>query len=270
MNNKDFWLSISSIVTNGFRPEGLATLEEYAEWFISGKLIYERFSQTEQYGCVNGGAVHVIASLLSGAEIKADCLTAPIGSFQRELECAEAQACRIEQWAKAAGCWIDHTEQNLTQLLGEQIAEGGEAHVYDNGTLVVKAIGLDYFIYPELALDRISLHNAYFPQTSMQVLGFGRDSTDRFQVIVQQPFIHGSRMSDDDIRNYAERLGFRLVNPTNWTYATDRIYLSDMHDENVICSARGNVFVIDCDIRINTPELRAGGTQRLSHAISIK
>lgn len=269
MNNKDFWRSISDIASNGFQPEGLTTLEKYAEWFISGKLVYERFSQTEQYGCINGGAIHVIASLLAGAEIKADSLTAPIGSFKREFECAEAQARRIEQWAKAADCWIDDTEYKLSQLLGEQLAEGGEAHVYDNGTAVVKAIGLDYFIYPELAFDRISLHNAYFPQTSMQVLGYGRDSAGRFLVIVQQPFIHGKRMNDNQIKNYAERLGFKLVNPTNWTYATDRIYLSDMHDENVICSMKGNIFVIDCDIRINTPELKAGGTQHLSHFVRI-
>ena len=39
---------------------------------------------------------------------------------------------------------------------------------------------------------------------------------------------------------------------------------SDMHDENVIRSDSGNVFVIDCDIRINTPELKCGGVRNLS------
>jgi hypothetical protein len=41
--------------------------------------------------------------------------------------------------------------------------------------------------------------------------------------------------------------------------STPEIYLSDLHDENVIHSKEGNVFVVDCDIRINTPELRCGG-----------
>ena len=49
-----------------------------------------------------------------------------------------------------------------------------------------------------------------------------------------------------------------------WTYATPDIYLSDMHDENVIRSAAGSIFVVDCDIRINTPELRNGGTRQLT------
>ena len=42
------------------------------------------------------------------------------------------------------------------------------------------------------------------------------------------------------------------------------IYLSDLHDENVIKSVNGNVFVIDCDIRINTPELKLGGIRQLT------
>ena len=43
-----------------------------------------------------------------------------------------------------------------------------------------------------------------------------------------------------------------------------RIYLSDMHDENVIRSETGAICVVDCDIRINTPELREGGTRQLT------
>ena len=64
------------------------------------------------------------------------------------------------------------------------------------------------------------------------------------------------------------QMGFELKNPRNWTYATSDIYLSDMHDENVIRSNRSNtIFVVDCDIRINTPELKQGGTRKLSGEI---
>ena len=60
-------------------------------------------------------------------------------------------------------------------------------------------------------------------------------------------------------------MGFELKNPRNWTYATPEIYLSDMHDENVIRSNHSDtIFVVDCDIRINTPELRQSGTRILS------
>ena len=59
MNNKDFWESIHAIIAEGFTPEGLQKLDYYAEQFINGRLVYQRFS-------------HVIASLLAGAESQAD------------------------------------------------------------------------------------------------------------------------------------------------------------------------------------------------------
>lgn len=83
-------------------------------------------------------------------------------------------------------------------------------------------------------------------------------------IIVEQPFIKGTHVSDSEISTFAQNLGFKQINPKNWTYATAEIYLSDLHDENVIRSEEGNIFVVDCDIRINTPELRCGGVRKLT------
>ena len=47
MNNADFWASVRQIVAEGFTPEGLLKLDNYAEQFISGKLVYQRFSPQE-------------------------------------------------------------------------------------------------------------------------------------------------------------------------------------------------------------------------------
>ena len=183
MTNEDFWQSILNIIHQGYTQNGLSKLEEYAENFISQRLVYKRFSPSEQHGCIEGGTNHVIASILAGAETPTNQLT--------------AQAERIEQWAKKTGCWIDNTDITIPKLLGEEIAQGGEAHVYDNGATLVKVIGLDYFVQPILALDRITLHNAYFPATRMIVLGFGRNKYGMFDIIVEQPFIQGSRMNDN-------------------------------------------------------------------------
>lgn len=265
MNNSDFWASMALIIKEGFTPEGLAKLERYAEQFISGQLVYQRFSPHEQHGCAAGGTSHVIATLLSGAKTKADQdATGKDGDFKRELQRGAEQAERIERWAKKVGIWTDQVDTVLPNALGEQIAEGGEAHVYDNGTTLVKSIGLDYFILPSLALDRISLHNTYFPETCLTVIGFGRTTDGDFKIIVEQPFIEGIPVSDNEIAKFMQNMGFTLRNSRNWTYATPNIYLSDMHDENVIQSTSGTIFVIDCDIRINTPELREGGIRQLT------
>ena len=269
MNNADFWASVRTIIAEGFTPGGLLKLDDYAAEFISGKLVYQRFSPQEQHGCSAGGNANVIASLLAGAEAGTDCQNpAALSDYERECQLGAKQEAAIEQWAKAVGLWTQDVDSQLTLTLGEQIAEGGEAKVYDHGSTLVKSIGLDYFIQPIFALDRITLHNTYFPETRLNVIGFGRDSNSEFKIIVEQSFIDGEPVSDEDISNYMRLMGFELKNPRNWTYATPDIYLSDMHDENVIRSAAGNLFVVDCDIRINTPELRQSGTRQLTTEVS--
>ena len=85
-----------------------------------------------------------------------------------------------------------------------------------------------------------------------------------------QTFIDGQPVSDEEIADYMRQMGFELKNPRNWTYATPDIYLSDMHDENVIRSNKSNtIFVVDCDIRINTPGLRQGGTRLMLNTVVV-
>ena len=95
MTNNEFWLSIREIIDNDFSDEGLTKLDEYAEQFISGRLVYKRFSPAEQHGCDEGGTSHVIASILAGAEVGSDKCTAPIGSFKREQQCGAVQERRV-------------------------------------------------------------------------------------------------------------------------------------------------------------------------------
>jgi hypothetical protein len=269
MINVDFWASIEKIINSGFQPDGLLKLDEYAELFSTRGLLYKRFSPKEQHGCSEGGPIHVIATLLAGAEDRADSIPSSISDFKRQCKRAEKQAETIELWAKSIDVWIDNVDEKLAQSLGAYIADGGEALVYDGGSKLIKVIGLDYFIEPILALDRISLHNAYFPETKMTVSAFGRTAGGEFKIIVEQQFIKGNQISIETIEKFVQKMGFKLINPRNWTYATPEIYLSDLHDENVIQSDKGNVFVIDCDIRINVPELKCGGIRKYSTEVEL-
>ncbi len=269
MNNSEFWESINNIVENGFNDNGLNKLDEYADKFNERKLLYKRFSPKEQYGCSAGGTTHVIATLLAGRKDSADTIIPEIGDFKRELQQAEKQAETITAWAKKTGLWIPDINNFLKHTFGDKIAEGGEATIFDNGTSLIKAIGLDYFIQPIYALDRISLHNAIFPETKLTVIGFGADLNNEFKIVASQPFIKGVQPSVYVIRRYLEKLGFELINPTNWTYSNSSIYLSDVHDENVIKGHDGSMFVIDCDIRINIPSLKANGNRILFSNVEI-
>ena len=107
MNNADFWASIRAIIDEGFTPKCLLKLDGYAEQFISGKLVYQRFSPQEQYGCSAGGTTNVIASLLAGAEAGSDSENqAAFDDYQRECQLGAQQEAVIEKWAKAVGLWM--------------------------------------------------------------------------------------------------------------------------------------------------------------------
>ncbi|MDE7440737.1 MAG: hypothetical protein K2M69_01040 [Muribaculaceae bacterium] len=117
MTNKDFWQSIDSIITSGFNPAGRIRLEEYATEFITSRLLLQRFSSFEQYGCTKGGLTHVIATLLAGAEDTTDYEAQGIFGFKRELQQAAKQAERIETWARKAGVWIDDVDISLFEVV---------------------------------------------------------------------------------------------------------------------------------------------------------
>lgn len=85
MTNNEFWSSVSAIISNGFNNEDLVKLENYAEQFINRQLLFERYTQSEQYGCAEGGRLHVIVTILAGAETPADKLTASRGSFKKMM-----------------------------------------------------------------------------------------------------------------------------------------------------------------------------------------
>ena len=200
MNNADFWASVRAIIAEGFTPEGLHKLDIYAAEFISGRLVYQRFSPQEQHGCATGGHANVIASLLAGAEVGTDSPdSSALSNYERECQRGAKQEAAIEQWAKVVGLWTNDVDEQLPQALGEQIAEGGEAKVYDHGATLIKSIGLDYFIQPIFALDRIALHNTYFPETRLTVIGFGRNRKGEFKVIAEQPFIDGQPVSKAEL-----------------------------------------------------------------------
>ncbi len=101
MNNADFWASVRTIIDEGFTPGGLQKLDTYAEQFISGRLVYQRFSPREQHGCTAGGETNVIASLLAGAETGTDNTTSPtLSDYERECQCGTQQETTIEQWLR--------------------------------------------------------------------------------------------------------------------------------------------------------------------------
>lgn len=94
-------------------------------------------------------------------------------------------------------------------------------------------IGLDYFVQPVFALDRISLHNAFFPETRLKVIGFGKTKDNNFQILVEQPFIIGVGAKETEITGFVEQLGFKLINPLV-SQPNTIVFPSEMHNLNTV------------------------------------
>jgi len=100
MNNTDFWKSIRTIIAEGFKSESLLKLDFYAEQFISGRLVYQRFSPQEQHGCAAGGTTNVIASLLAGAEAGSDSPNSPaLSDYKRDCQLGARQESMTGTWS---------------------------------------------------------------------------------------------------------------------------------------------------------------------------
>lgn len=221
--------------------------------------VFERLPRDIQQGLRSGGRAHVTASLLCRAE-ESTGRDSGESRFSEE-EVAARQTSALKKWAQMSGLWHDNYEQDLISSDHPFYREGGESRVFDDGASVIKLISTSYYSSPQELLDRISLHNAFFESTRMEVIGFGRDSLGRFCTAVRQPFIIGHAVSKDKVTELAAELGQKLIESalSGNDYSSKYIYLADLNDENVIEDPEGNLHVIDCDIRLNTPQLGLGG-----------
>ena len=185
---------------------------------------------------------------------------------------AESQA-RLVDYAKANGIWDDNIEQTLDERYGtgegQKNTDGGEAVVWFDRKrgVAVKAIGLDYYGSPTLALERIELHNKYFPDTELSLVGFGEipDITNGsgevelygrpFNLVVEQPLIDAAQeLTKKEIRSRLEAQGFKFIADRggaglDMETPDGKAIVSDLHERNVFGKPNGALRVIDCDIR---------------------
>ena len=222
-------------------------------------------------GLQKGSRLHVAASIIAQrggctepeTSLSSDCLG--VQSLIQEL--------LIESWAKHNSCWIDSTGSYLRNKYGERIGSGSESVVFMDGADVVKEWRTYKYESLQLALDRITIHNAVFPETFLKVEGFGRTDSGDFSILVRQPFIliNGDLVSDEEVVEYMKSIGFVEsqgyggYNPSiHSEYVNTDFYIADLHKENIVRfvypSGETYFFVIDCVAYFNTPGLGLEGS----------
>lgn len=231
----------------------------------------KRLRKAEEQGRVSSGEINEIATTVLSRLHEAVGEKYGTNSSQYTRIVNEEEAF-LEDLSKEGGFWVDDADKQY----GDYYSNGQENVVYinpKNTSEVVKLNngGLDAN-WLEF-LDRVALHNAYFPSTAYTVEGFGKTSKGEFVAILKQPFIQANAPTSQEINDYMTQRGFERLSKYDdsiiGTVEEDRsfidkkngIIVEDLHLGNVMKGEDGNMFVIDPVISLDTPDRGYGGTR---------
>ena len=141
------------------------------------------------------------------------------------------------KYAKEGGCWFCiHDLRKIWNLLPYS---GAESVVYsdEHGEYIFKV--MSYFMSDtpfEFLANRISLHNAVFPSTAYELLGFCfdvREDGEEFCFITKQLFIECEEPTQEEIDQYMGWRGFKKSNNIG-SYVSDVYKITDGLPNNFI------------------------------------
>ena len=248
---------------DGFTTSNIKELNLIAEDIKNGAAVFERIPYAQQSGLSKGSDVLCAASIICRGCPRTESETRPIfDTCDLEGE-GHIQEYLVEKWARLSGKWIENPEEYLGNLCHLQ-DYGTESVVYFdvNTRMVYKLISLKHYNVLRLALDRIIIHNAIFPETCLVVMGFAKDRFGQFVVVVRQPYVEGNPITEDERISFMHDLGFEdagMDYGMHLNYKTSDLYVGDLNEFNSIKGEHG-LHVIDADCRLNVPEIDCGGT----------
>lgn len=259
---------------HGMTRKGRYCLQIINTLIQNEQTIFERIPQKALGGLAEGGRRNVEASAVLRAN--EGPVRAQPGGTREEARSSGAEESRgvsphdplferwdrqeaaLEAWARADGCWEEDLHA-YAQNHYKYLDSGTEAKVYrEDGTHVIKVISCPFDI--QQAIDRIALTNLLFPSTGLKLLGVGRGTDGEMCILISQPYIIGKAPEGETVvleglDNFQEVTKYKI--PPD--YATPEILLGDLHDRNILIDQDGLAHVIDCNVFLNTPDMRRGG-----------
>lgn len=223
-----------------------------------GKEIYRRLPQSVFGGLPEGGRRNVQAAVLCravcGAKPDEQGESLPSG-YTKEQEV-------VGRWAEKDRCWTDTAEENQSSRgrFHDSRIDGSEATVYFDAAHKVVYKNINHIRYPSLSrfLDRIAIHNALFPETTMRVQGFGiqefAEDNSAFCTVVRQALVKGETPTELEIERSMVQRGMTVPEfGGGWFYETPdhEILVTDVHENNCMKTSSGNIIVFDCEAMVN-------------------
>lgn len=254
----------NQLAKEGINDVSLQRVEEYGKEIESGNVDFERFSPSEQRGLIEGGPIHVAATIITGKSDRAADTQDDSNDRQEEI---------IKEYAQKKGIWIENAPAKLKEKYGDPFQSGKESLVWldEARGVVVKSSVTDQYPTLREALDGITLSNAYFPAAKITVVGFGTNEKGEFEIITEQPYIQGVNPTEQEIKEHFNKLGFteneRMYQGKD-AFGNEEVIFKDAAPKNVIKTPEGNIIPIDLIAKINKPELNANGTRTVPSTVA--
>lgn len=225
--------------------------------------LFQRIPPEVFGGVSEGGRKNVAASLICRA-------SHGTGAAQQEglpgREAAQAERERrqrlIEDYARKDGCWSDDPagDQEALGRRHNKNIDGAESKVFfDDRGQVFKVMNFKNAVDYERFLDRISSHNATYPEALIHVEGFGRGDDGDIVTVVRQPQIQGRKPTQAEIDEGMVQRGFNKIGDDIFSFYVsqlENVAISDLNDENCVITQEGNLIVFDCNAMLKTMRLR--------------
>lgn len=160
-------------------------------------------------------------------------------------EYLKVEASAAEAYAKENNLWIPIEETFRWRKLSggneNEVFLSDNSHIYKINNLMN-----DGGILP--LLERILLHNRYFPETFYELVGFtGMEGRSVFPVLRQQYIRRGIEVDAPEIEAYMLKLGFRKTG--DYSYTNGEVSIDDLRPRNVLKDANGTFYIIDAGLR---------------------
>ncbi len=197
----------------------------------------EHRTQTPQIGGMEETAARL------GERIEADGGT-PQSGLSRDVREIENRVTR--EYAQENGLWIPF---NDVFKLGRPSKSGNEHDTYvDTENQVIYKVN-NRMNTPSIVdlLNRMALHNKYFPESKYSLVGFTAISNngDVWPVFAQD-YVPGARVAtNEEIDAYMSALGFTPVGEARYT--NGEIVVKDLRPRNVLVDADGDIYVVDAE-----------------------
>lgn len=150
--------------------------------------------------------------------------------------------------AKEMGLWLDFSQ---ILNLGSPAPSGIENDVYlsNDGTTVYKVNNLMLSRSVSQLLNRLLLHNAYFPQTRYDLYGFtGFGNGSIYPIISQQYIKEVVHATPEEISHYMTLFGFTDLGQGKYTDGI--IEILDLYPRNVLTNKEDDFWVVDADFKV--------------------